>query len=168
MSAADLALLERISLIDPMVRVWSNLHQGSNNDQRSTSGIWRDRGEDGSKEDCDEEAEAADNSGESGLATFGNTGTRFDECSDRRRAKQGTDGDTNGINQIGYSRTFEILSLFIDGSGKSSHGVQCTSAICRMSLAYGGVGWEETESLLTQDIDVEEGDKGEAKLTTIL
>lgn len=55
-------------------------------------------------------------------------------------------GDVRTVNQIGNRRPFEILSFWIDCSGKASHGVKCTRAI--------------------QDINIQESDQPQPELSS--
>lgn len=123
-------------------------HHGADNDENTASGPWGDGGKDGSEKDGDEEAEARHHGRETCLAAFGNTRTGFNKSSDGRNTKDGTDGDADGIGHVGEGGAFEILGDGVDEAGEASHGVEGTGAV--------------------ENIDIEKGDEGKAKLATIL
>lgn len=122
-------------------------HHGTDQNQHAASGPRRDRGKDGSKEDGDEEADTGHHGSETSLATFRDTSTGLDKGGDWGSTEQSTNGDADGVDHVGDRGTLEVLGNGINQIGELGHGVQGTRAV--------------------EDIDVEEGDQGKAKLSTV-
>ena len=76
-------------------------HQSADNHKSAAGGPWGDGRENWCKEDGDEESQSRHAGGQSGLATFRNTGAGFDKGRDRRAAEEGSNGNGNGINRLG-------------------------------------------------------------------
>jgi hypothetical protein len=89
-----------VTRVAPVDDGGSLAHHGSDDDQSTASSPWRDGGEDRCEEDGDEEADSGGDSGETGLATFGDTSTRLDESGDGGEAEEGADGDTEGCGML--------------------------------------------------------------------
>jgi hypothetical protein len=123
-------------------------HEGTDNDERTSGGPWRDRGENRREEDGDEEGETSEHRSETSLSSFRDTSTRLDVRSDRGAAKEGTDCYTHSINGVGDRRVFEILGALVDSSAVACHGVHGTCAV--------------------EDINVEEGDESKTELASVL
>lgn len=101
------------------MRVVGNLHQGADDDEHTSSGVWWDGSEDRCEEDGDEEAETRCHGSETGGTTLRYTGAGFDVSCDRGGAEQSPNRDAEGVDQIGDSRAFEILRLLVDSSAES-------------------------------------------------
>lgn len=122
-------------------------HHGTDQDEHTASSPGRDRSEDWSKEDGNEEANTGDTGSETSLATFRDASTRLDKRSDWRGSKKSTDGDANGVNHVSNRGALEVLGDRVNQVGELSHGVQGTSTI--------------------ENIDVEEGDQGKTELSSV-
>ena len=72
-------------------------HERSNDDQCAASSPGRNRCENRSEEDGDEEAETREHGSKTSLASFGDTGTRLDVCGDWRASHERSDTDTKSV-----------------------------------------------------------------------
>lgn len=144
-------------------------HHAAHQNQHAAGGPGRDGGEDGREEDGDEEADAGRHGCQARFASLADTRAGLDKGGDWGRAKEGADGDADGVDHVtvmrlvhmhdtqrvkmGHAenlrngRPFEILSDGVHDVGILRHGVQRTRAV--------------------QDINVEESDQGQTELTTV-
>ncbi|KND92520.1 hypothetical protein TOPH_02772 [Tolypocladium ophioglossoides CBS 100239] len=123
-------------------------HHGADEDEDAAGGPGRDGGEDGSEEDGDEEADAGDHGGHARFAALGDASTGLDEGGDGGHAEDGADGDADGVDHVGDGGTLKVLGDGVDEAGEAGHAVQGTRAV--------------------EDVDIEEGDEGEAELAAVL
>lgn len=98
-----------ISRIRPIDLGGSLQHHTSNKNERASGGPRGDTGKDRGEEDGDEEAETSHHCCDAGQATFGDSRAGFDVGGDWRGTEEGTEGDSEGIDYVGYGGALEVF-----------------------------------------------------------
>lgn len=121
-----------------MVSNFTDREPGQTHKDKSTaSGPRGDRGQNGGKEDRDQEADSRDDGCQPSPATFGNSGTALNECSDRRAPKERADGYESSISAVCNSRSWEVTSLRVGLARKSRHRIEGCGAVDDVNIEEG-------------------------------
>lgn len=113
-------------------------HHGSDDDERAAGGPGRDGGENWREEDGDEEAEAGRDGCETCRAAFRDAGAGFDEGGNWGAAEERADCYAEGVDEVGDGGAFEVLGLFVDGTGEAGHGVHGAGAVEDVNIEESG------------------------------